>query len=508
MGFRIAGTRPSGERGIFASTATLAILFTLIAVALKFTTFGDTNRSADDLFYFLVGQRMHEGLLPYVDVWDRKPLGLFLIYYLIAGVSTSVLAYQIVACIFVAATAVVIARIVCEWTGWQGGLFAGLAYLVIAVIFEGAGGNAPDFYNLLIACAAFLIVREMDALAQGTVRWPIWTAMALCGLAITIKQTTLFESIFFGLYVLVTLHRAGRPLIAIARVAATCAAIGALPTLAIAACYWQLGHWREFWHAMVISNLAKAAIGGGGFRLTGILLRLAVLLPLALWGLFGAGADRRTRRFLAGWLIAALVGFLAVPNFFVHYTLPLLVPLCVAAGLVLGRHMLRLAMIVALVLYASLWYHPPSRSWSRASAEAMDKTARLIRQHDPGGGLLAFDAPSYLYALSGKRFLSPLVFPHHLSSAIENDVSHLPTHAAIDAILTQGPGVVVMARDPLIQPVNVYSRERVSAYARANCRLVEVVTLRDAGARVPFEIWGDCLQNLPSTDKGTNGGRG
>ena len=34
----------------------------------------------DEQFYLLVGDRMLHGLLPYVDVWDRKPVGLFLVY--------------------------------------------------------------------------------------------------------------------------------------------------------------------------------------------------------------------------------------------------------------------------------------------------------------------------------------------------------------------------------------------------------------------------------------------
>ena len=70
--------------------ALAAVLFLLASLALRFSTFGDTNLFVDDVFYFLVGQRMHEGVLPYVDVWDRKPLGLFAIYWAIAAISTSV----------------------------------------------------------------------------------------------------------------------------------------------------------------------------------------------------------------------------------------------------------------------------------------------------------------------------------------------------------------------------------------------------------------------------------
>lgn len=482
-----------GPAGALAGPMVLAAVFVLVSLALSYPSLGDTDRSVDETFFFFVGQRMHDGVLPYVDVWDRKPLGLFLIFYLIAGISDSVLSYQIGACLFSAATALVIARMAMQWTGWQGGLFAGLAYLLMAGPLEGNAGLAPDFYNLFIAGAGFLIVLEMKDQGRGIVGWRTWAAMGLCGLAITVKQTAFFESAFFGLYVLASLYRAGVPLARLAGVAAVCIALGALPTLLAAAFYWQAGHWHEFWHAMVVSNLAKASIAGKSFRLTGIVLRLAVLIALAVWGL-AVARSRRIRDFLLSWLIAATIGFLSVPNFFVHYALPLLVPLCVAAGLLIGSHPRRLLLTVAFMLYAALWNPSPDRASTRASAAAMDAAAALIRRHDPGGGLLVYDGPSYLYALSGKPFLSPLVFPHHLASQIEHNVSHLDTHAEIDRILANRPGVIVMARKPYIMPVNRYTRTRVLAHAQANCRSADVVTLYDSRTPIPFVVFGNCAQ--------------
>ena len=67
--------------------------------------FGDTNYFNDEYFYFQAGMRMHDGLLPYVDIWDRKGPGLFLTYWLTAFFSRSVIAYQPAALLSAAATA-------------------------------------------------------------------------------------------------------------------------------------------------------------------------------------------------------------------------------------------------------------------------------------------------------------------------------------------------------------------------------------------------------------------
>ena len=53
----------------------------LFATLVRCQTFGDPFIGFDEQFYLLVGDRMwHHGDLPFVDIFDRKPIGLFLIY--------------------------------------------------------------------------------------------------------------------------------------------------------------------------------------------------------------------------------------------------------------------------------------------------------------------------------------------------------------------------------------------------------------------------------------------
>jgi hypothetical protein len=168
------------------------------------------------------------------------------------------------------------------------------------------------------------------------------------------------------------------------------------------------------------------------------------------------------------------------------------VPLSVAGGLLYARHPLRLVMLAALILYALLWHRPIQTQWTRESTQSMARIAAIIRAHDPGGGLLVFDGPHALYSLTGERFLSPLVFPHHLNHQIENNVSHLDTNREIDRILANRPGVIVMARLARNHPVNAYGRARVRDYARRNCRYVTQVALNERLTRNPMVIFGDC----------------
>ena len=175
-----------------------AAWFLAVALLTRAAIFGDTNYHNDELFYFLAGHRMQDGLLPYVDVWDRKGPGLFLTYWLIAGVSRSVIAYQLSATLFAAATAYIANRIALPFAGRLGALLAATLYLFLLPLFSGSGGQAPIFYNLFIAIAALIVFSKLSVLRLGKVGWPIHMAMFSAGFAITFKQTAVFEGLFLA----------------------------------------------------------------------------------------------------------------------------------------------------------------------------------------------------------------------------------------------------------------------------------------------------------------------
>jgi len=459
-----------------------------LAVGLRASVFGNPNALADDAFYFLVGQRMHEGLLPYVDVWDRKPPGLFVLYWAIAGISRAVIAYQLAATLFAALTALVIGAIVTRWTGRQrGGLLAGMAYLLTLGPLDGFSGQSPVFYNLPVALAALLVWRGGER--RG------WLAMGLCGLALTIKQTCVFESVFLGGWLLWRLRAGGMAWPALAGRALGFAAVGAAPFAAFALAYWWLGHFGEFWQAMVLSNLAKAPLAAGELQraTAAMAVRLAVPVLVAAWGLWrGTWAEPDPRRFLAGWLAAGLAGVASVPHFFPHYALPWLVPLCAAAGLGFARARGGLVAFALVAANGMLWYDPFDRAWNVHAIASTRALASAVVQNDHGRGLFVYDGPLQLYAMTDRPFMSPLVFTHHLNQAIERNVSHLDTDAEVDRVLARHPGAVVTVLSPRNFPVNRHTWNAVQDYVRANCRRVALVPSYDHMTITPTAVFGDC----------------
>jgi hypothetical protein len=462
-------------------------LCAIVALVLRAPSFGDPNIHVDEAFYFFVGQQMHKGALLYADIWDHKPLGLFLIYYLIAGLSRSVFAYQLVAWLFAAATAFVIARIASLWT--PRAVLAGLFYLALMLPLEGIGGQAPVFYNLPMVLAAWAIVTSLDDLHEGTIPRRVYGAMLLCGLAITIKQTTLFESAFFGAFVLTRL-RGWR----MARFAVVACALGAAPTLAIAAYYLAVGHWYEFWQAMVVSNLTKGHSDWVMIAFRVITLVMIMFMPIgaAFLGLALNKEVRPFRPFLVGWIVAALIGFFVIPNAYRHYALPLAVPLCVAGAAFLHRRIVGPAVFAIFLLF----FVVESREWSwqthADSAWRMRHLAETIRQHNRGG-LLVFDGPPALYSLSGAPFMTPLVFPHHLNHLIERNVSQFDTAHEIRRIIANKPSVVVVQARRRNKPPNLDSRLVVFSYIADHCKMLDGQFVPEFRRIDLVLVYGDCV---------------
>lgn len=497
-GTQAAPPRAVPGRALALNPALQFALLVAIAFALRWDTFGDPNMHGDEVFYHTVGLAMHQGAVPYVDIWDRKPFGLFTIFYLIGFVSESVLAYQIAAALFAGATAFVMARLVAALGGSDdgpsaepvAGLLAGIAYLVWLPALQGYGGQSPVWYNLPIAAAMLLLVKALPALREGRAPRSLMAAMLLAGAAITIKQTAAFEAAFIGIFAVWTLWRGGMAPARLLRAAGIWAAIGAAPVLAIVSGYWLSGHWAEFYHAMVLANLDKPQHWPTALtRLVGIILIVAPLLICAAIGFRHTG--RQVRPFLGAWLLAALIGLCSVPQFYLHYVMPLTVPLCVAAAPFLARRPVGVAAFAAMAILA-LSYAPWQPGHAAASRAAIERLTAQTLAHLGDGPLMGYDMPPQMYRLTGQPMITPLVFPTHLAQTIERDMSHLNTRAEMERIIALRPGAAIIASPPRNAPINQETHRLALAYVRENCRLVEVIPVLERERTDNIAVWGDC----------------
>jgi len=445
---------PIDTRGALLVGA-LLLLVTFFARA---QTLGNPVLGFDEQFYLVVGDRMLQGAIPFVDIFDRKPIGLFLIYgfiRLLGGDGT--LQYQLVAGLVAWTTAWLIWRFGRRLGSPLGALAAAIAYLIWLDFMEGEAGQAPVFFNLPVLLAAMLTER---AVHRGQISWRTGLLpMLIVGLAIQIKYTALFEGIFFGCVLLWTAWRARTSLLSLAGMAIVWIMAALLPTMAVWLAYVAIGHGPEFLFANFLSMFGKLPDPWWVSAL-GLVTIAGILFPLLLCVLFPPKTEvteeRRSRLFVWWWLGAAVAGMLVMGSFSTpQYAMPVLVPMAVAAAPRLGAFrpdrrlvwlFLGICFAIAQLVLVSL------QNLKGRAAEA----AAITRAATPTTGCLyVYDGYPALYRLTHSCLLTRFVFPGHLNMANENSARALGVDPAdeVRRILAQRPETIVMD-DPPFERVN------------------------------------------------------
>ena len=426
-------------------------MLAIIAVAIlsRVVTFGNPVVIADDQFYLLVGDAMRHGQWPYIDIWDRKPFGLFALFEGIAALGNgSILAMQLIATAFAAATALVIRRMALFLTNERGALFGAIAYLIVLPLFGGGTAQSPVFYNLFTALAGWALFAAVGR-DIAAIRWRAFAAMLTCGLSLTIKPVALIEGIFFGLAFVALLHRSGVRPLTLALTALAMVATALLPSLLPLIIYAIKGRdaLDAYMFANYVSIFLKNSLGSTA-RLAGLAFFLIYAVPsiaIAARGVYARRADFAGEirlRLAIAWLVAAIGGWLLIPNFFDQYALPMFVPLSLlgALGFGLGDGALYL---VAYLVCALADGRLVAWNDNRRDVANYQRLATSIDVARHGGCLFVADGPAWLYHDIPPCPLTRFLFPGHLTSWSESTALGIDQSAELARVLAYHPAVIV-----------------------------------------------------------------
>ena len=457
----------------------------LAAFAIRGWQFGTPLLHVDEDFYLFVGDRMLHGALPYVDIWDRKPIGLFLLY---AGIRLlgggGIVEYQVVATLFAGATAAVLARIAARYAPPVATIVAGLLYLGLLGLNDGMGGQSPVFYNLPVAIAALLAMKAWtEADDPARIRHLALGAMALCGIAMQIKYSALYEGGFFGLAFMLASRRAGRSRAGVVADAALWIAVAILPTLLAIGYYAAQGQAETFLFANFLWLGQRG--GEGGAVVVRRLAHTAAILGLPLACVVAAAWVRpllpgrraaSSYRFVLAWLGIALAAYAIFGTYYDHYALPLVGPIAAAAApaFAIGRRRAG-AILSALLLMLVAWRYQRLVRINlevRGGAAALDAEVAAIapRLHD--GCLWVYRGDSLLYYRTRSCLYSRYAFPGHLWQAVEAHAIGIDPVAEVRRILAQRPPVIVYEKLRHDSGVNPPADALVNAALAHDYRLV------------------------------------
>lgn len=484
--------------GKFARWGAILVIVA-VTIATRAPYYGDPAPSFDEQLYNLIGHHMLSGSLPYVDLWDRKPIGLFLLYAFsnwVAGWSgiSSALAYQLLATVFGLAGALLTWRLASRLKPGVAAMAAGAFYPMLMARFGSQAGQSEAFFVPLMVGALALVEQARHVEAGKSLKLCL-AAMFVCGLALQIKYTVAMQCVFLGLASLWILYRRGFGMGRIGVIAILFALIGVLPTVAAWLPYALSGHSQEFLFANFISIFDRGS--PPETKLHRLLPNLWLPATCIMLGLSSL-VDRRekpagTYMLYTGWTVSCLAGLFMGSTIYAYY----LAALAPGALLMAIPVLALLGPVSIFVLLGGLLlaYDIPGRfEYSQKSRASIHRLTRLVAPHvgSKEHCLFVYDGPSALYDTVGSCLPTRFIYPDHLNNNLERKSLGIDQAAEVRRIFSHEPGAVITANRAVTAQNEQSGKAVKEALARDyrklgtiafNGRVLTVHVRKDEGAK-------------------------
>jgi 4-amino-4-deoxy-L-arabinose transferase-like glycosyltransferase len=461
--FSVSAVNGSGRTA--AALAGIALLAVLARIPFN------NNAGVDEAFYLVVGRQWLNGVPPYSGAFDVKPPLLFL---LVAG-AEALFGASLAACKALASGAAALTA--CGLYLYGRRFLGELAGSAAAILYISStltvGGTFFSAELLMAPFTTFGVLIGLAALfGRGSGPFPgLLASGLLLGAAACIKQTAIFDAAPLALWLALYSRREER----LRALTLFTAGICAVPA-AFALYYLAIGHLADMVNAVCLAALARAGVGYVPWSKAFMLLLTGMLALIPLIAMAGGfWAERRPLRthptypsmqFLMAWAACALAGVFVTKAMFVIYILPLLQPLCLAAGgflqHVLGRihsRGLRLGLqttaIATAVFYS--WWAVSSLIWAgEGSVKAAEAAAALMAREGKRAEdrVLVVDRDLLVYVAAGAEPAFPIFHPQQL-------LCGFPAQGAASALsdtMKTSPAFVLVADPPLIRVCEVPER--------------------------------------------------
>lgn len=475
--FMSSDIRPAPASSLLArSDAAIVLALALLTFFVRGAWIGDPNADVDEQLYSLIGNQMLSGAVPFVDLWDRKPWGLFALFaafHAIGGPGSE--AYQTAGALFTLAGAVMVFHLARAQADRMTAAAGAALYVVLCTINDAHSGNSEVFFIPLLIAMAVLVRDTEHPRAVGRAL----IAMLIGGIALQIKYTVIPLCLFFGLWALWGQWQRGMKLWRLAALAAGFGVLGVLPTALVSAGYWAAGHWDAYVFANFVSFFDRLPAATGRVHplmlaYLGLQLSLSWLGIRAAQRIWPEGLPRHYV-FVMMWLAAAVATAYLPATVYRHYLAALIPATALLALPLFHREPSERINRAALLPVAVFLLIVPFQYWvSHENRSATFRLAEAITPHvdaQAGKCLLVFDGPTSLYGLTNSCLPTRLIYPDHLNNALEMNALEMRQEDEVRRILATRPPVIVTADLPLT-PQNYAAKDQVDAAIRRDYRLL------------------------------------
>jgi hypothetical protein len=494
----------------------------------------DVPLERDEGAFAVVGAAILRGEVPYRDVFDHKPPGVYYLYaaalpfvsHTARGVHAFLLVWNLLALGCVAALAARLA-------GAAAGCWAGLVFAVISSARAVQGFSATTEMLLLPPLAASVLLTAIALEHPGRRRLPrLAAAGALGAAACWIKQPAVAPLLIAPLLLAVRaggLRRAARDL-------AVWLAAGVALSLAIVLGLAGAGAWQELRYWVVTHNQLYASQTSVDWT-----MRLGLALPALAWemsvpvaaallgGLLGAWRGERNVWVGLAFLVLSAAAVFHSPYFYAHYFALAVPGVATAAGMGLAwllaaarrrggaiggatLGVVAIGLLIGVPIAGAPWYwlRPDPvdvalRKWGPQGFEGAAAVAAYLRERtSPDARIFIYGSEPEIAFLAGRRDVSPYATVYPLTGAWPRRREF--QERAWASIAAAQPTYILVSRNPASlmrgRPMDFFLEEKLRAllmseYVRdggqvydpqAGSRVVDAASL-SAGPTVQMEIW-------------------
>ena len=455
------------------------ICFTFLSFFFRFWSFFDSVIDRDESLYFLIAHSFLNGIPPYVEIWDNKPPGIFILFSLaILIFGDSITSIRILACLSIAFTSYFLYKIakLINKNNERIGLLAGILYLVFSLSNNGVAANAEILFAPLVTLAFYLLFR--DTKYRG---FTFFVIGFLLGLALQIKYVVLMDFIAFLVIVSTRLffekNKVKELKTTLIKIYSFSILGFILPFLFTVIYFIAVGHFDEYFYATLISN--SKYVDATEFYLRNLLSALGIQIytdfPLYLCLILSiiylksskeiSLKDKINLGNLICWFSFIFIGTLVSKRFIGHYYLQLLPPLCLISSYIIvktvnkqitkSKRNVFLISVSILIVLITLYPHLQKNIESvinryikrNYSEEKEVLIANYIKKKiSPNDYIYIANYQPIIYYLVPAKPPTKYVFPSHLISYYSEITGINPVHE-LTSIMNKKPFYVLLDKE-------------------------------------------------------------
>lgn len=457
--------------------------FTFLSLFFRFWSFFDSVIDRDESLYFLIAHSFLNGIPPYVEVWDNKPPGIFILFSLsILIFGDSITSIRILACLSVASTSYFLYKIakLISKNNEKIGLLAGILYLVFSLSNNGVAANAEILFAPFVALAFYLLFKDTKYRS-----FTFFIIGVLLGIAMQIKYVVLMDFIAFLVIVSTRLffktNKGNKLKTTLIKVYSFSILGFILPFLLTIIYFITVGHFDEYFYATLISN--SKYIDATAFYLRNLLSALGIQIytdfPLYLCLILSliyiksskeiSLKDKMNLGNLICWFSFTFLATLVSKRFIGHYYLQLLPPLCLISSYIIVKTVNKqtikskrdIFLISVSILIGLITLYPHLQKNTKLvldryikqtySEEKEVLIANYIKkQISPNDYIYIINYQPIIYYLVSAKLPTKYVFPSHLISYY-SEITGINPVEELTSIMNKKPLYVLLDEEERIE---------------------------------------------------------